>query len=241
MIRGYAPSLRAFIVTKAAPTCLTLLKYLDRSAPIDRQKPLVAGPSRFEKLPTEIRHMILGFVLHQGTIHISRQNTSYLFWKKSRLANQGQSQVLRVCRLFEREGAPILYQENTIRICGADLASFDLEILQRIGKKNVALLRCLEVHELRKSCHDRIVTNISDMTRHNPELSGLHSLIFLAADSRFPGEKSEHLWDGSYIVKPTSILPHLTRMIVSGDDVALAVGRTTTVNGVSLGPHPLTT
>lgn len=218
-----------------ALNCWYLLKLIQREPASQRQQSEVVGPCRFAKLPTEIRLMIFRLILHQGTIQMSMQTTGYLFCKEVRMVSQAHGQVLRVCKLFEREGTSILYGDNAIRIRGEDLVSFDQQVLQTIGKKNLALLRRIEIDELRESCPDRFASTLSTVARHNPELRKLQSLVLLAADSRFPKERDQGEADAGYIGGPTGILPHLTKLIINGNNVTLAVGRTDAANGVR--PH----
>lgn len=191
---------------------------------------------------------IFGLVLQRDRIHLPEKSTSrpfrwirVLFWKKAQAVNHVHGQVLRVCKLFEREGTVILYGRNVFRISGEELVSFDYQILRKVGRKNVAMLRHIEIDELRESNPDAIASELSTIAHENPELANLHSLALLAADSRFPEESDHGDMDGTYNGGPTSMLPHLSKLVVMGHSMTLTVEQSATSNEVSLSPRHLMT
>ena len=198
-------------------------------------------PCHFRKLPTEIRLVILGFVFHQGTIEVSKQPSSHDTSKAVLVGREAYGQVLPVCKAFEREGKSMLYGDNAIRIDGGDLGSFNEQILQEIGKGKVALLQCIKINELWKSFPDGIASTLRAIARQNSELSNLRRLVLLAGEDRFFLESTHGHVNEWYIAGLTDILPHLTTLIVNGNDLTLTVETIDAVHGVRQIPAPSTT
>lgn len=198
----------------------------------------------------ELRLKIFGLVFQRDRIHLPEKSSSRifrrvqsLFRKKARAVNQVHGQVLRVCKLFEGEGSAVLYGTNVFRISGEHLLTFDQQILGKIGRKNVAMLRNLEIDQLRESSPDAIASELSTMARKKPELANLRSLALLAVDSRFPEEHGQDRgdMDGTYNGEPACILPHLSKLVVNGNNMTLTVQQSGRRNEVSLSPHHLMT
>lgn len=148
-----------------------------------------------------------------------------------------------MCKLFEGEGSAVLYGTNVFCISAEHLLNFDQQILGKIGRKNVAMLRDLEIDQLRESSPDAIASELSTMARMHPELANLRSLALLAVDSRFPEEHGQDRgdMDGIYNGGPACILPHLSKLVVNGNNMKLTVQHIGGRNEVSLSPHHLKT
>ncbi|KAI4135115.1 MAG: hypothetical protein LQ347_000933 [Umbilicaria vellea] len=153
------------------------------------------------RLSIELRLKIFGLVLQRDTIHLPEKSSSRRFrWirvpfsKKAQAVDHVHGQVLRVCKLFEREATGILYGKTVFRISGEELVSFDYQILRKIGRKNVAMLRHIEIDELCERNPNAIASQLSTIAHENPELANLHSLAFLAAELSFLKSTITETW-----------------------------------------------
>ena len=157
------------------------------------------------------------------------------------VGREAHGQVPRVCKAFEREGTSMLYGENAIRIGAEDLGLFDEQILQKIGKGKIALLQCIKINELWKSFPDGIASTLRAIARQNSELSNLRRLVLRAGEGRLFLESTHGHVNEWYIAGLTDILPHLTKLIVNGNDLTLTVESIDAVHRVSQIPPPSTT
>ena len=235
-----------------------LFEFLDRVASSEQQQAMNLSFSFFQQLPVGVRDLIVSYALPHDTVQLTRQGPGlfflkqtrmvwltpetrpwFFFWKKTRMVRPLRDLLLCVCKDFETAGARLLY--NSIRVHGEDLNAFHEFFLQKIGKKNVARLRHLEIDKLRESCNDNIAETLERIIGLNPELNSLESLTFSAKDSRYLEELDQGEWDQNYLAGSTKILPRLNMMVVKGNTVTLTVGPGEKAGIVSLNPHPLTT